>query len=71
MDKDLLHRMKKAIYASFPEKMSGHLETIENEIKGMLMEMVTDVMRECKGNDTAEEKEKQEEVSGVKKVDIL
>ncbi len=71
MNKELLHRMKKAICALFPEKMGGHLEVIENEIKIMLMEMVTDVMKECKENDTPEGKENHEEVSGVKKVDIL
>ncbi len=78
MNHEMLHRLKKAgeyqkkaVYALFPEKMRGHLEVIEKEIKIMLMEIAADVMNECKRNDSSEEKQNHEEASSVKKVDIL
>lgn len=36
---------KKAVYALFPEEMSGHLEVIEKEVKIMAAEIVKAMMR--------------------------
>lgn len=36
---------KKAVYALFPEEMSGHLEVVEKEVKIMAAEIVKAMMR--------------------------
>ncbi len=78
MSKEMLHRMKmageyqrKAIHALLPEKVGGHLDVIEKEIKIMVMEIAADVVKEWKENDACEEAQGREKSSNVKKVDIL
>lgn len=78
MSKEMMHRMKKAgeyqreaIRALFPEKVSGHLDVIEKEIKMMLLEIAEEVVKECKKRDVCEEKQEREKPSGAKKVDIM
>ncbi len=77
MSKEMLRRMKtageyqkKAVRALFPERMAGHLDVIENEIRMMLLEAVADVMKECRKQED-EEEQACEKTSGVKKVDIM
>lgn len=78
MNKEMLHRMKtageyqkKAIRALLPEKMGGHLDVIEKEIKMMVVELAADALKECKKKDACEETQESEQSSNVKKVDIL
>lgn len=78
MNKEMLYRMKKAgeyqkmaIRALFPEKVGGHLDVIEKEIKMMAAELAADVVRECRKNNTCDETQDCEKSSHVKKVDIL
>jgi len=78
MNREMINRMKtageyqkKAIRALLPERMGGHLDVIENEIKMMAMEIMADMMRECRKSGSREEEQAQENVSGVKKVDIM
>lgn len=58
MNKELLRRIqtageyqRKAVYALFPEEMSGHLEVIEKELKMMALEAV---MAFLENNDSGE-----------------
>lgn len=78
MNREMLYRMKmageyqrKAIRALFPEKMGGHLDVIEKEIKMMAAEIAADAVRECRKNDVCEGTQDREKSSNVKKVDIL
>ncbi len=73
MNKDMIRRMKtagmyqkKAIRALFPEEMSEHIDVIENELKAMFMEMAMDIYMNAKMDDVREDREKEEDVSGIK-----
>lgn len=83
MNKELLQRIqaageyqRKAVYALFPEEMSGHLETIEKELKMMAAEAVMAFWKNNNGH--PEEAEKQSGEKGksggqerkVRKVEI-
>lgn len=57
---------RKAIRALFPEKMGGHLDIIEEELKLMAKEMIIDLLKECNESDVCDE-----EYPKVKKVDIV
>lgn len=77
MNKEMLHRMKiageyqrKAIRALFPEEMSEHLDVIENELKMMVMEAATELLKEYNKSDACSKGQSQEQTSKVKKVDI-
>lgn len=61
---------KKAIYALFPEKLGEHLDVIEKELKSIAMEVITELLKECNGNNAFKEQHSQEQTSKVKKVDI-
>lgn len=74
MNKEMIDRMKiageyqrKAIRALFPEEMSEHLDVIEKELKMMVMEAVTELLKECNRSDAC----RNGQTSNVKKVDIV
>lgn len=76
MDREILRRFitageyqKKAIYSLFPDHVCRHLDVIEKEVKGMAVEIVQEIARECSkcGNKEQGQKSEQE----VKKVDIV
>lgn len=78
MDRELFERIrtagiyqKKAIQALFPKKMNRHMEIIEKEIKAMMIETVTDWMKECKKDSDFVQEEDQKQNGNVKKVDIM
>lgn len=78
MNKEMLHRMKtageyqrKAIRALFPEELSGHIDVIENELKIMLMELVTELMNDSRKESTSEELHKEKNSFKAKRVDIV
>lgn len=77
MSREMLQRMKtageyhrQAVRALFPERMRGHLDVIEKEMKMMLLEMVADAVQECKKVDISEDKRDCAKSSGARKVDI-
>ncbi len=83
MNREMIHRLKvageyqkKAIRALFPEEMSGHLDIIENEIKVMIMELATELVKEYSTAENCDkekncEKQKSETGCNVKKVNIV
>lgn len=78
MSNDMLRRMKtageyqrRAIRALLPEKVSGHLDVIEKEIKMMVLELAADVWNECEKKIAGEEGQDCRKSSGAKKVEIL
>lgn len=77
MNKEMIQRMKiageyqkKAIHALFPEEMGEHLDVIENELKMMVMEVATELLKECNRSNTCKDGQSHEQTSKVKKVDI-
>lgn len=77
MNSEMIDRFKlageyqrKAIYALFSEEMGEHLDVIEKELKLMAMEVITELLKECNGNNAFKERQSQEQTSKVKKVDI-
>ena len=65
MDREMLHRLstaaeyqKKAVRALLPEKMKKHLDAIEREVKLMLAEAVAGMLKEDKGKDDIQDKDK-------------
>lgn len=77
MNKEILRRVKtageyqkKAIRALLPEKVNGHLDAIEKELKIMVREMAAEMGKEGKKREACEEEQSAERVSKVKKVDI-
>lgn len=78
MNREMLHRMKKAgeyqrkaIRALFPEEMSEHLDVIEGEMKMMLMELATDWLKDCKKDDIHREEQESKAATKVKRVNIM
>jgi len=79
----MLHRMKiageyqrKAIRALFPESMGEHLDVIEKELKMMVMEVATELLKEYRSEEVNKNKDNgygqcPKQMSKVKKVDIL
>ncbi len=77
-NKEMLHRMKiageyqrKAIRALFPEEMGEHLDVIEKELKMMVMEAATELLKECNKSEACRDEQSHEQASKVKKVDIV
>lgn len=73
MSKEMIKRIntaseyqKKAIRALFPEKMGGHLDIIEKELKLMAKEIITDFLKEYNESNVCDEEQPK-----VKKVDIV
>lgn len=62
---------RKAIRALVPEEMGEHLDVIEKELKMMVMEVITELLKGCNANDVFKERPSQEQTSKVKKVDIV
>ncbi len=62
---------KQAIRALFPERMSGHLDVIENEIKLMITEAAMEMLKEagssCFSSAFVDEKESAENKNNSKK----
>ena len=61
MNKEMIYRMKiageyqrKAIRALFPEEMGEHMDVIEKELKMMVMEVTTELLKECNRSDAYE-----------------
>lgn len=78
MDRELFERIrtagvyqKKAIQALFPERVNRHMEVIEKEVKAMIIETVTNWMKECKKDRDFAQQEEQKQTGTVKKVDIM
>lgn len=78
MNKEMIQRMKiageyqkKAIHALFPEEMGEHLDVIEKELKMIVMEVATELMKECNRSDVCNDGQSHEQTSKVKKVDIV
>jgi len=78
MNKEMIHRMKiageyqkKAIRALFPKEMDEHLDVIEKELKMMVMEAATGLLKEYNKSDTCRDEQSREQTSKVKKVDIV
>lgn len=78
MNKEMIQKMKiageyqkKAIYALFPEEMGEHLDVIEKELKMMVMELATELLKECNRSDACKGGQSHEQTSKVKKVDIV
>ncbi len=74
----MLHRMKiageyqrKAIRALFPEEMGEHLDVIEKELKMMVMEAATELLKECNKSEACRDEQSHEQTSKVKKIDIV
>ena len=70
MNKEILRRVNSAIRALRPEKVNGHLDAIEKELKIMVREMAAEMGKEGKKREACEEEQSAERVSKVKKVDI-
>ena len=77
MNKDTIHRLKKAagyqrqaILALLPEGMDSHIEVIENEIKKMFEETVTNVIFECRQENEKTDTKDDNKKTGIKKVTI-
>lgn len=78
MNKEMIDRMKiageyqrKAMRALFPEEMSEHMDVIEKELKMMVMEVITELLKECNRSDDCRDRQSHEQTSKVKKVDIV
>ena len=78
MNKEIIQRMKiageyqkKAIHALFPEEMGEHLDVIEKELKIIVMEVATGLLKECNRSDACKDGQSHEQTSKVKKVDIV
>lgn len=78
MNKEMIQRMKiageyqrKAIRALFPEEMGKHLEVIEKELKIMVMEVATELLKEYNKSNACRDEQSHEQTSKVKKVDIV
>jgi len=78
MNKEMIDRMKiageyqrKAMRALFPEEMSEHMDVIEKELKMMVMEVITELLKECNRSDACRDRQSHEQTSKVKKVDIV
>ena len=78
MNKEIIQRMKivgeyqkKAIHALFPEEMGEHLDVIEKELKIIVMEVATDLLKEYNRSDACKDGQSHEQTSKVKKVDIV
>lgn len=78
MNKEMIHRMKiareyqrKAIRALFPEEMGEHLDVIEKEMKIMIMEVATELLKECNKGDACKDGQSHEQTPKAKKVDIV
>ncbi len=78
MKRDLMERLciageyqKKAVRALCSEKMNGHLDVIEREVKMMFVELMADVMRECKTERKRESGPKAAEGENARKIEIL
>ncbi|MGN0351443.1 MAG: hypothetical protein ACI4ES_07300 [Roseburia sp.] len=78
MNKEMIYRMKiageyqrKAIRALFPEEMGEHMDVIEKELKMMVMEVITELLKECNRSDACRDRQSHEQTSKVKKVDIV
>lgn len=78
MNKEMFHRIKiageyqrKAIHALFPEEVGKHLDVIETEIKMMVMEVATELLKNCNQGDDCRDGQNYEQSSKVKKVDIV
>lgn len=78
MSREMMQRMKtageyhrKAVRALFPEKMRGHLDVIEKEMKMMLLEMAADAVQECRKEDVRDSEQEGARPSGARKVDIM
>lgn len=78
MSKEMFRRLKtageyqrKAIYALFPEKISGHLDVIERELKMIAAEIAADVVKEYRKCDSCCGDQDCKKESEVKKVDIV
>ena len=78
MNKEMLHRIKmageyqrKAIRALFPDEMGKHLDVIETEMKMMVMEVATELLKNCNKCDACRDGQSYEQTSKVKKVDIV
>lgn len=78
MNKETIQRLKiageyqkKAIHALFPEEMGEHLDVIEKELKMMVMELATELLKECNRSDVCKGGQSHEQTSKVKKVDIV
>ncbi len=62
---------KKAIRALFPQKVSGHLDAIEKEIKMMAAEIISDLVSKDRKDDHCQEADDNKQTFKVKKVEIL
>lgn len=62
---------KKAVRALFSDKMNGHLDVIEREVKAMFVEMLSDVMSECQTERKRESGPKAAKGENARKIDIL
>lgn len=78
MNKEMIYRMKiageyqrKAMRALFPEEMGEHMDVIEKELKMMVMEVITELLKECNRSDACRDRQSHEQTSKVKKVDIV
>ncbi|MFA9377876.1 MAG: hypothetical protein ACERKZ_14140 [Lachnotalea sp.] len=81
MNKDVMDKIREArkyqnmaVRALFPEKVVGHLEVIEEELKAMLKEVVVEVVKQetKKQNDRDSEPViNKEDSSKIKKVKIV
>lgn len=78
MNKEMIQRLriageyqKKAIHSLFLEEMGEHLDVIEKELKMMVMELATELLKECNRSDTCKGGQSHEQTSKVKKVDIV
>ena len=78
MNKEMIHRIqiageyqRKAIRALFPEEMGEHMDVIEKELKMMVMEVTTELLKECNRSDACRDRQSHEQTSKVKKVDIV
>lgn len=78
MNKEMIYRMeiageyqRKAMRALFPEEMGEHMDVIEKELKMMVMEVITELLKECNRSDACRDRQSHEQTSKVKKVDIV
>lgn len=78
MNKEMIYRMKiageyqrKAMRALFPEEMGEHMDVIEKELKMMVMEVITELLKESNRSDACRDRQSHEQTSKVKKVDIV
>jgi len=62
---------RKAVRALFPEEMREHLDAIEKELKMMVKESVTELLKEYNKSNVCREEQGHKQKPKAKKVDIV